>query len=268
MNLTKKCRYGLMIYNNKDIWVGRSIERYGEFSESEVQVFKDAIKPGQVVLDIGANIGCHTVAFSRIVGPAGTVFAYEPERTNFTTLAGNVAINNLQNTYVFQRAIGSFPGFIAVPELDQERTINFGGLSLCEDYSAAPSYPIPLITIDEQQFLRLDFIKMDIEGMEKLALEGAKETIAKFKPILYVEDDREDKSEALIEILKSMDYVLYKHLAPLYNPDNYYAEKENVFLSQNSDGLYTQVVSGNIFCHHKDVPCPIDTEKFAMTAIL
>jgi hypothetical protein len=64
MNLIKKCRYGLMIYNNSDIWVGRSIEKYGEFSESEVQVFQDILKPGHVVLNLGSNIGCHTIAFS------------------------------------------------------------------------------------------------------------------------------------------------------------------------------------------------------------
>lgn len=267
MNLMKKCRYGLMIYNNKDIWVGRSIERYGEFSESEVQVFRDAIKPGDFVLDIGANIGCHSMALARIVGPQGTVFSYEPERINFNTLAGNIALNNLQNVYAFQKAFGSSSGFIAVPELDRERTVNFGGLSLCEDYSSAPNYTVPLVTLDEQQFLKVNFIKMDIEGMEKLAIEGGKEVISKFKPTLYVEDDREEKSQSLIELIKSMDYVVYRHLAPLFNPNNYYEEKENVFLSLMEDGQYSQVVSGNIFCHHKDITCPIDTAKFAMTLV-
>lgn len=257
-----------MIYNNRDIWVGRSIEKYGEFSESEVQVFRDAIKPGSVVLDIGANIGSHTIAFSRIVGPTGCVFSYEPERCNFNTLAGNVALNNLLNVYVFQKAISSSSGFIAVPELDQEKTSNWGGLSLGdEDYSNTPNYPVPLITLDEQNFLRVDFIKMDIEGMEKLALEGGKEMISNFKPILYVENDRAEKSETLVEFLKSIDYKIYTHLAPLYNPNNFYNDNENVFASQNAEGGIVQIVSGNLFCHHEDTPCPIDVEKFAMKEI-
>ena len=263
MNLLKKCRYGMMIYNNSDIWVGRSIEKYGEFSESEVQVFRDVVKPGFAVLDIGANIGCHAVALSRLVGGLGVVFAYEPERNNFNTLAGNVALNNLRNVYCFQKAIGSVSGAIAVPELDLERTVNFGGLSLNEDYSAGVHYSVPLITLDECNFLRLDFIKMDIEGMEKLALQGAEKTIKNLKPILYVEDDREDKSQALYEYLWSLDYVIYKHLAPLYNPNNFFEDKENVFLNQEGN----QIVSGNIFCHHQDVVCPIDTKKFAMNLI-
>jgi hypothetical protein len=83
MNLLKKCRYGLTIYNNIDMWVGRSIEKYGEYSESEVQVFRDIIKQGDVVLDVGANIGCHTMAMSRLVGHGGIVFSYEPETQQF-----------------------------------------------------------------------------------------------------------------------------------------------------------------------------------------
>lgn len=249
-----------MIYNNSDIWVGRSIEKYGEFSESEVQVFRDCIKPGFAVLDIGANIGCHTIALSRLVENNGVVFAYEPERNNFVTLCGNIAVNNIRNIYAFQKAVGSTSGLIAVPELDLEKTVNFGGLSLDHDYSSGVHYPVSLITLDECNFLKCDFIKMDIEGMEKLALMGAENTIIKCKPILYVENDREDKSKDLIKYIDSLGYVIYKHSAPLFNPNNYYNEKTDVFVNENG----VQIISGNIFCHHKDVTCPIDPNKFAM----
>ena len=183
MNRIRECRYGLMIYNDKDIWVGRSLERYGEFSESEVRLFREVIKPGSIVLDIGANIGCHTVAFSKIVGPGGRVFAFEPERINFNTLAGNVAINNLLNVYVSQQAVGASPGFICVPEIDHELTDNMGGLSLCTDYSTVQHYAVHLVALDLFSFPAVDFIKIDTEGMEKSALDGARETILKFKPL-------------------------------------------------------------------------------------
>jgi len=264
MNLMKKCRYGLTIYNNIDMWVGRSIEKYGEYSESEVQVFAEIIKQGDVVLDVGSNIGCHTMAMSRLAGNGGIVFSYEPERNNFNVLAGNIAINNIRNVHVFQKAVGSTSGFISVPELDLEQTTNMGGLSLTTDYSQAPNYVVPLTTIDEQNFLRCNFIKIDVEGMEKLVLEGAKETISKFKPIIYVEDDRDDLHESLVKHLKDMDYIAYKHLAPLYNPDNYYKNINNEFLISNNDGTYRTIVSSNIFCHHKDTVCPINPSIFAM----
>lgn len=268
MNLIKKCRYGLMIYNNKDAWIGKSIEKYGEFSESEVQVFRSAIQPGSVVLDIGANIGCHTVAFSRIIGENGVVFSYEPERTNFNTLAGNVALNNLRNVYVFQKAIGETTRFIQVPELDYDQTTNFGGLSFADkEYSSCPNYPIQLITVDEQNFLRLDFIKIDIEGMEKEALQGAKKTIEKFKPTLYLDNDRDEKSKFLIEYLKSIGYICYKHLAYLYNPNNFFGQKEDVFIAPSENGGFVQIVAENIFAHHKDNICPIDVQEYSMIEI-
>lgn len=253
----------MMIYNNSDIYIGHSLEKYGEFSESEVQVFRDILKPGDVVLDIGANIGCHTIAFSRLVGNSGFVFSYEPERNNYNTLGGNVAINNLRNVYCFQKAVGSVSGTIAVPEIDLDRTVNFGGLTLVNDCSSGANYPVPLITLDECNFLRCNLIKMDIEGMEKLALQGGEKTIKNLKPILYIEDDKFDKSDALHEYLWSLDYVIYKHLAPLFNPNNFYDDKQDIFKDANG----SQVVSSNIFCHHKDVNCPIDTNKFAMMPI-
>src|ERR1019366_7938506 len=105
MYLVRRCKYGLMMYNRKDIWVGRSLEVYGEFSENEVKLFREIVKPGNTVIDVGANIGTHTVAFSRLVG-SGVVVAFEPERTAFYALAGNLALNNIRNTFCFQQAIG------------------------------------------------------------------------------------------------------------------------------------------------------------------
>src|SRR5262249_50771128 len=126
MNLIKKCRYGLMIYNQKDIYQGKSFENYGEFSQSEVEIFKKVIKPGDTVVEAGACIGAHTVVFSRIVGPNGLVVAFEPERNNFYTLCGNIAINNLHNVYAFHQAVGLEMGTIRIPEINYEETQNFG----------------------------------------------------------------------------------------------------------------------------------------------
>lgn len=266
MNLMKKCRYGLMIYNTSDIWVGRSLQKYGEFSESEVQVFRDLLKQGDVALDIGANIGCHSVAMSRLVGKSGTIHAFEPERTNFNTLCGNVSINNLMNVFCYQKAVGSQPGFISVPELDHEKTVNYGGLSLEPDYSGGLHYDVPLVTIDSLNLPRVNFIKIDIEGMEKFALEGAAATIEAHKPVLYVEDDRDEKREALIAYIKSLGYVIYRHQAPLYSPYNFYGDKEDVFITQAEGGI-SQIISMNLFCHHETVDCPVDVNKFAMKQV-
>lgn len=247
MNIVKRCKYGLVIFNRRDIWIGRSFDWYGEYSEAEVELFRKVIPAGSIVYDIGANIGAHTLAFSRIVGPTGNVIALEPERHNFYTLCGTMALNNIKNTYCFQQAAGGNHGVITVPELDYERTVNFGGLELDKDYSETPHYPVVKIMIDDIGTPRVDFIKIDIEGMEKEALEGATKKIKEFKPMLYVEDDRKDKTVELRSFIKSLGYKMYVHTPRFFNQYNFYEEPENQF---------NDTISLNLFCHHESVECP------------
>lgn len=216
---------------------------YGEYSESEVQLYTKLIKNGDTVIEVGGNIGSLTVPLSRLVG-SGVVMTFEPERTAFCTLAGNIAINNLRNVFCYQQAIGKTPGVINVPELDLERTDNFGGLELDKDYTQCPHYPIGLNTIDSVNLQRCDVIKIDVEGMELAVLEGASNTIDKLSPHLVVEDDRPGKSEALRAFLRSKGYTLYLHEAMFFNPNNWNGVKNNVF---------GNVASINLFCHKKEI---------------
>jgi hypothetical protein len=84
--------------------------------------------------------------------------------------------------------------------------------------------------------------------MELSVMRGAAATIAKFRPILYVENDRRDKSPALIEYLSSLGYRLYWHLPPLFNPSNYFDNPSNEF---------GNVVSVNMLCVHSSVKSAI-----------
>jgi FkbM family methyltransferase len=247
MNLIKRCRYGLMAYNCKDIWIGKSLSYYGEYSEHEVDLFRHVVKPGDVVLDVGANIGSFSIPLARIVGLGGLVVAIEPERHNFYTLCGNVALNNLRNVFCFQQAAGSQSGSINVPEIDFEATTNFGGIELEKDYSTSAHYPVSMCRIDDLGTPGCNFIKIDVEGMEKAALMGAEGKIRENKPFLYVEDDRKEKSPALREYLRSLGYILYVHCPPFFNPGNFAEEKDNIF---------DNTISLNLFCRHESVPMP------------
>lgn len=254
MNIIKRCRYGLMIYNSRDIWQGRSFDRYGEYSESEVQLFRRLVQPGGAVIDIGANIGSHTLAFIRIVGPGGFVVAFEPESNAFYALCGNMAINNVHNVFCFQQAVGRETGIITVPLLDLEKTVNFGGLQLNKDYSGGPNYQVVLNKLDAISVERCDLIKIDIEGMEVDALEGGREFINKFRPYLYVENNDKERLQAYMQ---SMNYKTYQHQAPFFNPDNFYEEKQDVF--RDANGVY--VVSDNLLGVPAEKQCPINEDE-------
>ena len=65
----KACRYGVMMYLPNDQYIGKSLDLYGEFSEDEIAIFRQIVRPGATVIDVGANIGCHTVFSHNVLAP-------------------------------------------------------------------------------------------------------------------------------------------------------------------------------------------------------
>jgi len=225
-NQLKQCRHGLMLYNSHDLYVGRSLDQYGEFSQGEVDLFGQVVKPGQVILEVGANIGVHTVWLAQAVGASGTVLAFEPQRIVYQTLCANLALNSITNVHCFCAAVGKAPGRIVVPPLDYSQANNYGGLEL-GGYQQGEM--VPVLTLDGLNLPKCHFLKIDVEGMEQQVLEGAVQTIAARMPILYVENDRKDKSAALIRFIDGLGYNLFWHKPLLFNPSNFAGNAENVF---------------------------------------
>jgi len=240
----KQCRHGPMLYLATDEYIGGSLDRYGEFSEGECELFRQIVKPGQVILEIGAHLGAHTVFLAKATGPRGRVIAFEPQRLLFQILCANVALNGLTNVFAHQSAVGREPGQIVVPAIDYTKAGNFGGLGL-GNRELSDGEPVTVVTVDGLGLPACHMIKVDVEGMEEDVLAGAEETIRRFRPKLYVENDRQERSGALIQRLFDLDYRLYWHLPPLFNPDNFFAEAEN---------LFGQIVSVNMLCVSRSVP--------------
>jgi hypothetical protein len=81
------------------------------------------------------------------------------------------------------------------------------------------------------------FIKVDVEGMELEVLQGAQRLLQKFAPVLYVENDRQEKAGALVAFLDSAGYEMYWHIPLLFNPDNFFKNSENVFANIGSHNM-------------------------------
>ena len=222
----KQCRHGAMMYLPADLFVGRSLDLYGEFSEGEVALFAQILKPGMFVVDVGANIGAHTIFFAKAVGPGGRVVAVEPQRILYQILCGNLALNAIGNTFAQHAGLGSAPESILVPPLNYAASHNFGGLALGE---FTEGEQVPVTTLDALALPACHLLKIDVEGMEAQVLQGARQTLARHRPILYVENDRTEKSAALIALLFELDYRLFWHLPPLFHADNFFGHAENVF---------------------------------------
>ena len=218
-----ECKRGRFLVNPNDQYVGQSLIKYGQFSEGEAALFDILIPEGAVVLEIGANIGAHTI---QIAERARAVFAFEPQRLIFQMLCANLALNNVTNVVAINGAVGKCAGKVSIPVLSPDCSNNFGALG-CADWGEGED--VRLYTIDGMGLTDVHFMKIDVEGMEEDVLRGAAMTIRAHRPIIYFECDREDKKESLLQYLPRFDYDQWWHVTMLFNEDNFRGDTENVF---------------------------------------
>jgi FkbM family methyltransferase len=221
-----------------DTIISRSMAAYGEWTESEITVIEQLLKPGDNAIDVGANLGCHTVPMARAVSPGGTVLAFEPQPRIFQLLASNVIVNGLNNVRLFPMGCSAQPGTILFPEKDYTLDDNFGATSIetlrinDDDRSNAQQIGqrVQIARIDDVFDLeRLSLIKIDVEGMEADVVSGAEQTIRRCRPIIFVENETAERSETLLRLISSQGYDLYWQIAFFYSPQNYRREATNVF---------------------------------------
>jgi FkbM family methyltransferase len=232
-------RDGYIVYNRNDIYGGQGIERYGEDAELECQILRQMCRPGDVVVEVGANIGTRTMAFARRVGPSGFVYAYEPQRIVFQTLCANLAVNSLVNVDARCAAVGTEQRWVEMPNMNYSKPGNFGGVAVCP---LGTGRRVPQVRLDDDlEISQLDLMKIDVEGMEREVLVGADVLIRRFTPAIYIENDRPEKSDALICHLMELGYRLYWHKPLLFNSANFFGEAVNIF---------PNIVSVNMVCVH------------------
>jgi FkbM family methyltransferase len=240
----KRCRHGLFMFNRNDAFVGRGLDLYGEWCEFEIQLLRQFINPGDTVIDVGANIGTHAIAFGNLVGPAGTVHAFEPQRRLFAMLAGNVALNALEHVICHHAAVGEAMGKIQLPSLPPPDTYtNYSSFSLMRDNNAGET--VPLVTLDSLELSRCSVIKVDVESMETPVLRGARHLIERCQPILYVENNDQEGSKRIASVLAKLNYLAYWSIRPHYDPNNYYCNTINIWP--------TSVWAANLICVPKNL---------------
>jgi FkbM family methyltransferase len=178
------------------------------------QLFKDAVKPGATVLDIGANIGYFTLAAARRAGADGKVYAFEPGPDNFRLLVRNIELNEFANVTAIPKAVGN-----------ESKTVT---LTLAEDsdqhslfappmVASTGTIPVECVALDDfLQGLAPDVIKLDVEGNELPALDGMRKTLAKSKSlVMFVElnpvclRQAGAQAEDLIFRLRDLDFELH-----------------------------------------------------------
>lgn len=222
--------HGAMLVNrfDRDRWpppdqeriygVSFDIMQYGGHALSEIDLCNNLLAirrkyfgDGVVALDIGANIGGHTLSMARHMRGAinekdwGKVIAFEAQKVIFMALCGNIIKNNLfRNTDAYNLAISDEVGVVAVPKPDYFREASFGSIEAMEppggrqDAGQGTEYPetsdIAAIPLDSFGYERVDFLKIDVEGMELRVLKGAAKLVRRHHPIVLAEYYKGDQA--------------------------------------------------------------------------
>ena len=227
-----QARHGWMLANPNDFYLGRSLLEYGEYSEIEGQYLIGllACRPGKVI-EVGANIGCHTISLAKALAlEKRQVVAFEPQPFIFQNLCANLALNGLTNVTAWPWACGAKNETVYFSLPDYNTHGNFGGISVGAKATSG-DVAVPCVRLDD--VIKIDdpvsLLKIDVEGYELLTLQGAIGVLNHSRPLLYLENDHAEKSQALIEWLWSQNYQLFWHTPYLFNPDNFFKKTENIY---------------------------------------
>lgn len=247
------CRWGWFVGLKSDPFQTGSVITQGEWAPNESMLCRSFLRPGDTVLDVGANVGTLTLAFAAAVGDGGRVLSFEPQQFPYLCLCANIALNSLMHFVApYQVAVGESEGLIDVPSLNpcQEIT-NFGGVSLLDQHTT-PTVKVPVVTIDSLQLPALRLLKADVEGMEPAVFRGARNTIERLRPVIWTEclKDRGTRGE-LVALFTEFKYRAWFCATALFAPDNSRGCRHNMF---NAAGKEMQ--DHNVLALPHEAPIP------------
>lgn len=220
-----------------DTNIGHWMKQHGSMNPLQSYEMQSLLQPGDVVIDVGANLGCYTIPFAERVGPFGKVLAFEPFRWLQQIVSANVAINGLSNVWVMPVGLGtelnrfearppqlrffSSPGGMKMKGqqdgLKQEEAMQlYDWDSPAEAITVVPLDSL-LVHRDAQTALlgapavdNVRLIKIDVEGMEKDVIAGARLVVQHFKPIIWTENVAYFSSNGQdVSFLQLMDELEY-----------------------------------------------------------
>jgi FkbM family methyltransferase len=200
---------GPMYLVTTDTVISESLRQTGDYAPEEKSLLGELITSGATVVDVGANVGNHTLFFSQQVGDNGRVLSFEPQRFLFQVLCANSLLGQFRNIWPYRVAVGDAQGAVDIPVPNYDRPNDFGGYSLeCDTFKE----PGEITTLDALSLSECHLIKIDVEGMELSVLKGAQATIRLTKPFLYFDDNRAEFRDEIVTFAHEvLDYRLYRH---------------------------------------------------------
>jgi FkbM family methyltransferase len=220
---TINTQFGKIVININDQFIGKSFlnQKYWGLQDieiiSKIIEFKCKKKNKIVFYDVGANIGTHSIALSNIFKNKIVIRAFEAQSNIYEMFNQSIKINNLNNIELYHNAVSDKNDEIIRIDLpDYSKNNNFGGLELFKPFQNSDNAQMQKSGIFEDvKSIKLDifneevdFIKIDVEGMENLVLKGSKNLIVNHRPFLFMELLK-SKLEDVTEFFKDKDYNIY-----------------------------------------------------------
>ncbi len=207
---------GVKVYfNSLDRMLATFLWKFGLLEGYEMNLFQSLLKEGDVMLDIGANMGVYSLISSPKIGKSGKVIAFEPDIDNYTIFKKSITANQFKNVMVYPYAVSNKNEKIYF----EKNTFNSGNHQIRKEKTANFQTSIDAVMLDD--FLRneqkIDIIKIDIQGAEFFAFEGMKELIARFPKLIIFSEywvkglrDMGVNPHEYIDLLKSLNFNIYR----------------------------------------------------------
>lgn len=218
-------RSGQLKFFTGDDPIGRSLREFGEWAGLELTLLSHFVTSGDTVVDVGANIGTHTIEFAHRVGPSGRVVAFEPQPMVLALLTENVMEARANNVTIIGKAVGDATGETAVDALPAGLHANYGAARV----SGAGTIPVALVSLDSIGLEACGLIKIDAEGQGGNVLAGAVDMIARFRPIIFIECNDVNDAAEITRSEPLLSYDLYFIRCPAFNFHNFLHNPVNTF---------------------------------------
>lgn len=230
------------------LWRGgaKLLFMFREETDPEMRYLMNSLKPGNVIIDIGAALGQYTLCTAKLVGDSGKVFSFEPTSHSFKTLLHNLELNNVHNVHAFHLALTDQEGTVRLHHNSDPSRNSIGAI---EDtpmtYEEVTTCTLDKILI-EHAIDRIDFIKLDVEGAEELVLRGAEQHLERWRPQVLFEMNGKGtgplglSSDGVWKLFSNLGYGFFSvqeggQLAPIYSPPGSVGNVTNVLAIYSND---------------------------------
>lgn len=217
-------------YISVDDTIGKSLELYGEWANSEISFMLKFINEGDAVLDIGCNIGVHSMEFSDSVGSNGTIYSFDPQPEVIVCAISTGKLQGRKN--IIFNAFGLSNKFkFATLSSSPISELNFGAryINSSNVNASSTTNGIVVAPLDALNLEKISLIKADIEGHEIPFLKGARKSIKKSKPLLFLEANDERSKSQIRSWAKLHFYTCLELEFRAFNKNNFKMSKENIF---------------------------------------